>query len=242
MSDEKQLILGTSEIQALPEDPNDRLLMLAIQGNLDVEKLSQLIELKNRQEERQAKQEFDRNFAEMQRQFRPVARTKKTDKAKYAPIEELQKEYGPIIADHGFSYRWSEDSLSDGGLRVTLHISGYGHTADNHKDLPVYEPDKGTSTGKPIMNSLQAEGARSTYGRRYTFIAGFGLIIEDEDTDGNFDDGVAYSAYIRKMDEEKDQNQLLKLSREMYSQLKKEGDHHGAEVIMRAYNRRKGAL
>jgi hypothetical protein len=242
MSDEKQLVLGTSEIQSLPDDPNDRLLYLAIQGNLDTEKLEKLIALKNREEERQAKREFNQHFAAMQAQFRPVPRSKKGDKGMYAPVEDLQKVYGPIIADQGFSYRWSEETLEGDILRVILHISGYGHTENNHKDLPPYIPDKGSQSGKPIMNVLQAEGARSTYGRRYTFIAGFGLIIEDEDTDGNFDDGVAYAEYIRKLNEETDPTKLVALGREMYKQLKKEGDHKGAEIIAKAVTRRKGAV
>jgi hypothetical protein len=239
MSEEKQLVLGTSELAT--EHPTDRLIMLAIQGDADVVKLEKLIELKNREEARQAKREFDMHFAQMQAEFVPVARSKQGDKGKYAPIEALQKQYGPIIAGHGFAYRWSEETIDD-KLRVILHISGYGHTETNHKDLPFYEPDKGSQSGKPIMNPLQAEGTRSTYGQRYTFRAGFGLIIEDEDTDGSFDQGVAYAEYIRKLDDEQDPEKRRTLAAEMYRQLKKEGDHKGARVITNAYNRRKEAV
>lgn len=240
MSEEKQLILGHSDL-AVPDDPNDRLIMLAIQGDLDVTKLEQLIALKNREEERKAKREFDLHFAEMQQEFEPVGRTKNVDnKYKYAPVEALQKQYGPVISKHGFSYRWSEESVDD-KLRVWLHISGYGHTESNYKDLPHYEPDQ-TSAGKRIMNPLQAEGTRSTYGRRYTFIAGFGLIIEDEDTDGSFDEGVAYAEYIRKLDEVTDAQELHNVGVEMYRELKKEGDNKGAEIIARAVTRRKNTL
>lgn len=244
VKDGQQMELEVQEVAAveLPEDPNDRLIMLAIQGDADVDKLEKLIELKNKQEERDNKKEFDRNFAEMQAEFEPVARSKQGDKGKYAPVEALQKQYGATISAHGFSYKWSEDSQPEGVLRVILHISGYGHTETNHKDLPAYVPDKGGSSGKPIMNTLQAEGTRSTYGRRYTFISGFGLIIEDEDTDGSFDDGVEYAEYIRKMDEETDPAKLTKLARDMYHELKKEGNHKGAAIITKAYNSRKEGI
>ena len=226
----------------MPTDPNDKLIWLAIQGGAEVEKLEKLIELKNRQEERIAQAEFDKHFAEMQSKFEPVARGKQGDKGKYAPIEFLQKKYNDIIFEHGFSYHWSEEIVDDKTLRKYLHISGYGHTKTNHKDLPLYEPDKGSQSGKPIMNTLQAEGTRSTYGRRYTFIDGFGIIIEDEDTDGSFEDGVQYAEFIRKLDEITDQQKLAQTAREMYHQLRKEGDYKGAEIITKAYNRRKETL
>lgn len=219
------------KVPAVPENQNDKLLMLAIQGNLDVTKLEKLIELKNREEERKAKQEFDRHFAEMQKQFEAAQRTKKGYNYKYAPIEELQKQFGPLIAEHGFSYRWREEAI-EGGKRCIMKISGWGHSEENYFDIPDLE---GTSQ----MNNVQVRGAMSTYGRRYSFIAGFGLIIQDEDTDGSFEDGVAYAEFIRKLDEQTDIEALLKTGREMYSQLRKEKDFKGAEIIMKATTRRK---
>lgn len=243
MDEDKQIELTVEETALAPaERQTDMLIKLAVDKNLDLDKLERLIELKNREDERVAKREFDEHFAAMQREFKPVARSKDGDKAKYAPIEALQKEYGPVISNHGFSYRWSEESLENDGLRVVLHISGYGHTETNHKDLPKYEPDKGAQSGKPIMNILQAEGVRQTYGRRYTFIAGFGLIIEDEDTDGNFDEGVEYADYVRKLQEEADPKKLVALGRGMYSQLKKEGDMKGAMVIQKVTTKLKEQL
>ena len=247
MAEVEQMELEVVEEAAIqpmeaPTDPSDRLIWLAIQGNADVDKLEKLIELKNREEERANKKEFDLHFAEMQAEFAPVARSKQGDKSKYAPIEALQKQYGTSISKHHFSYRWSEESLPDGGLRVILTISGYGHSESNHKDLPVYEPDKGSSSGKPIMNAMQAEGVRSTYGRRYTFKDGFGISEEDEDTDGSFDDGVTYAEYIRKLNEETDPSKMVAIGREMYRELKKEGDYKGAEIIAKASTKRKELL
>ena len=242
MAETKQVAKTTPKTVAKPKDQNDSLIQMAIQKDLDVEKLKKLIELKNSQVALEAQRDFDQHFSVMQAEFAPVQRSKSVDgKYKYAPIESLQKQYGPIISAHGFSYSWSEETVEGGVLRVVMHISGYGHTRVNHKDLPAYEPDK-TSSGKAIMNPLQAEGTRTTYGHRYTFVSGFGLIIEDEDTDGTFDDGVEYAEYIRKLDEAQEPGKLRELAGEMYRQLKKEGDHRGAEIITKAYNRRKGDL
>ena len=222
----------------------DRLITMAVEGNADIEKLEKLIDLKNREEARMAREEYDRCFADMQSEFRPVARSKTGDKSKYAPLDSLQRGYGPIIAKHGFSYRWSEDTLDEGRLRVSLTISGHGHSQSNHKDLPAYEPDTGATSGKPIMNILQAEGTRSTYGHRYTFIAGFGLIIEDEDTDGvmKFDDGVKYGDYILRIDEETNLESLRELVKEYRKRLRDAGDERGVGVITKYYTNRKAEL
>lgn len=162
---------------------NEQIMLKAVESG-NVEALDRLLAMRAREEDRQARLEFERRFAEMQKEFAPVQRKKKGDKAKYVPLEVLQRTFNPIISKHGFSYRWDEESVGDGVLRSVLYISGYGHTVTTKKELPLYVPDKGGSSGKSIMNVLQAEGVRSTYGRRYTFVDGFGITIEDEDTDG----------------------------------------------------------
>lgn len=186
----------------------DPVIRLAMDPNVDPDKLQKVIDMFNAQKDRQAREEFSRHFADMQAEFEPVAKSKQGDKAKYAPLDALQKQFDPIIHKHGFSYRWNESTAENGRLRITLTVSGYGHSEQTEKELPPYEPDKGGSTGKPIMNTMQAEGVRSTYGYRYAYRAAFGLVIEDEDTDGSFEDGVKYGEYIKLVEESTDMDEL----------------------------------
>ncbi len=153
------------------------LLRLAVDKDLDVERLRQLIELRASEEARQAELAFDEHFAHMQAEFEAVKRSKQGFGYKYAPIEVLQSAYGPIIAKHGFSYRWREEVMPNGAKRCYMRISGWGHSDENFFDVPPLD-------GTDRMNPIQVAGAMSTYGRRYTFIAGFGVIVEDEDDDG----------------------------------------------------------
>lgn len=193
MSDGQQKLIKDIEEEPLVPVPKGKatdvataggdLIAMAINRDLDIDKLQALIAMKVAEEERQSKRTFDAKFAEMQAAFEPVRKAKQGDKAKYAPIEDLQKKYDPTIAAHGFSYTWNEEQLADGWIGITLLISGHGHTRTNSKAMPPYKPDT-TQSGKSIMNAMQAEGVRSSYGRRYTFISGFGLTIEGEDTDG----------------------------------------------------------
>ena len=219
------------------QSESGHLLQMAIDKDLDVDKLEKLIDLKVKEEERQCKRDFETHFSEMQKEFTPIKRDKKGDKGKYAPVDELQKKYGDIIASHGFSYTWNEENLDNGGLKTTMIISGYGHTRSNQKVLPFYEPDKGSQSGKAIMNVLQAEGTRSTYNYRYTFKAGFGITETDEDTDGQlfFADAVEYAEQITWLKTCQDREDLLSVFKRIVEDLKKNNDTIGKGILTAIY-------
>ena len=159
----------------------ERLLTAAVDKGLQLEALEKLIELKNKEEARQAKAEFARHFAIMQGELKPV---KKTHEAKkdgrtmytYATIEDILRENGPIIASHGFSYKWREEE-SEAGRRFICVVSGYGHTEETSFDTPKI-------SGTSMMNPIQVMASMSTYGRRYSLLLAFGILVEDEDDDG----------------------------------------------------------
>ncbi len=167
--------LEVSNQKSVQVNQEDLLMTKALEtGNIEV--LERFIALREREEQRQAKLAYNENFALMQAEFEAVHRTKSGHNYKYAPIETLQKAYAPAIAKYGFSYRWNEETIPT-GKRCTMVISGHGHSESNTFDIP---PISGTN----MMNPIQVMGTMSSYGRRYTFIAGFGVIIDDEDNDG----------------------------------------------------------
>ena len=158
----------------------DNLLQLAISKDLDIEKLRELIALKREEEAYQAKKEFDIHFAEMQKEFEPIGKTEQGYEFKYAPLGFMIEKYGPIISKHGFSFRWREEKIEN-GKRVYIVISGWGHMDQNtYFDVPIVTPTK-------RQNEIQVKGTMSSYGERYTFKAGFGIIEIADDTDGNFE-------------------------------------------------------
>lgn len=172
---------------ALHEDArSDLVRFVEMTKDLDVDKLEKFIALRTQDEERNAKREFERHFAELQGELSPIVKSKKAmngskEMYSYAPLDSLQSACGPLITKHGFSYSWREESKEGGIKRTILMISGYGHTRENY-----FDSDKISGTG--VQNAIQVAGAMSTYGRRYTFISGFGLIIEGEDSDGQISD------------------------------------------------------
>ena len=157
----------------------DRLLETVLaSGNIEV--LERYIALRKSEEERQARLVFEEHFAKMQAKLPVVTKRKDNggSKSKYAPIEDIQAQWDPIIREHGFSYSWREEVVPDfDGKRILLDIMGYGHTKSNWFDSPRID-------GNSAQNKIQVAGAMSTYGRRYTYVSGFGGRVEGEDSDG----------------------------------------------------------
>ncbi len=162
----------------LPALKEDQLLQMVLQGG-NIEVLEKFLDLREREESRSAAKEFDLHFAAMQAEFGAVGKNKKGYDYNYAPLEDLQKFFGPVISKHGFSYRWTEARAPE-GKTVTIIISGWGSSRENSFDVPFIKDPKYTKQ----MNDIQVMGTMSSYGQRYTFKAGFGLIIGGDDTDG----------------------------------------------------------
>ena len=224
-----------------PAEPT--IMSLAKDPNYPVEKLQMLIKMKNDEEDRQARIKFEEDFSELQKKFAPVKRTKKNNYtgSKYAPVDEMQRQYGQLITEAGFSYYWEDDYLENGSLKSTFCISKHGHTKRNSVLLPAYEPDKGRESGKSIMNPMQAEGTRLTYAHRYTMKAGLGVTEEDEDQDGNYtlEDGLTYAEEIMIIRGSKNLDELKANYRNMYQRVNGRKDKWGVEIIVREYEKKK---
>ena len=202
------------------------ILQEAVRAGSGIEVLEKLIALKNSEEDRECKKNFYANFAKMQQNLKPVKKRKDGSKTgdgvvafKYAPIEACQKENDPIISKWGFSYKWTEETIEK-TKRVRILISGHGYTdEDTFFDVPPLEATR-------LQNSIQAEGVRSGYGKRYTYVEGFGITIEGEDLVDTlkYEDGVAYSEQIQMIRECQDIDQLKAVWKNMdISALSKEG-------------------
>ena len=214
------------------EGSGDPVLDLARDPNVDPAKLQKIIDMYNAQQALAAKREFDTHFAAMQAAFEGVhaTRVKQGHNYKYAPLEVLTSTYGPLIAKHGFSYRWgAEKKLEDGGKQVALVISGWGHREEVTFDVPKID-------GTTQMNAVQVAGAMSTYGRRYSFLAGFGITVEDEDTDGTFGEGVRYGELLRVIAECRTLEDLKGQRTVIYQQLGE--DKRGREIVAKAIRKR----
>jgi len=217
----------------------------AMQNEKGLEIIERLTALKNREEDRACKKEFDFHFAEMQREFKLIPKDKDGSKTndgvvafKYAPIENYQAINGEAIAKHKFSYRWTEEPLENGVLRVRIHISGYGHTdSDTYTDVPVIQTNS-------LTTESQARNAQKGVGKRITYADGFGMITIGEDMYNSlsFEDGTTYADLEQRyaacitLESANATGQAIK------KELEEIGDKHGLEVNRKLYVRRKREL
>lgn len=163
-----------------PLSESNSLIRMAIDKDLDIEKLRILIDLRNREESRQAERLFEFHFSEMQKEYVPVYKTKDGPRKawKYAQLSDILLIYAPILTKHGFSYWWEEAETTEKTKTVTFFLSGYGHTRKVSITLPHADRND-------MINIIQARAITTEYGRRYTFKNLTGCIVADEeDTDG----------------------------------------------------------
>jgi len=161
----------------IPVSQTDKLIELAARPDFNPETLRQLIELKNLEEKRAAKKEFDIHFAEMQAQIPIIRKTKKNFTNYYAPLEEIIRICAPIMADHRFSYSFHQESLSENRVRIFSTISGYGYDKECYVDMNIIEVSTATNDNQDIMSA-------KSYGKRYALSDNLGLVFEGTDKDG----------------------------------------------------------
>ena len=162
---------------------------LALNPNVDVDKLEKLFELQDRLEQRRvqrhAEQLFNTAFSKMQAAIPEVAehgkiydKSGKNVVSTYALNEDIQKLFRPLLAAHGFSLSYKTEEVEGGkSLRITgflRHVGGHTETSEF-----VSPPDE-----SGYKNKIQGLGSTRAYGRRYTAFDLLNITTRGEDDDG----------------------------------------------------------
>lgn len=167
---------------------------LAQNPEVDVQKMTAILDMQERILNRNAEIAFNRDFAEMSMELPRIQKdgTVSYDKVKNQPekgqveafkfalYEDIDKVVRPILNKYGFSLSFTTAERSGGGLTVNgilAHKEGHSRTTS----LPLALDSSG---GK---NNLQAMGSSSSYGRRYAACILLNIITVDEDDNGNAD-------------------------------------------------------
>lgn len=170
----------------------DQLLTLAVDKNLDMDKLERLMEMKAAEEEKTAKSLFNVSMAKVQKIIEPIIADADNEHtgSRYAKLSKIVGTLAPIYAAEGFSVSFgtcdcgSEKLTSEGWFRITAELShAGGYTKSYFVDLPS---DIMGSGGK--VNKTQIHGTKSTitYARGILMGLMFNFTTSlDDDTDGN---------------------------------------------------------
>lgn len=172
--------LTTKQEQQTPA----QLIELAINKDLDLEKLSKLMEMKKQWDADQARKAFFSAMNEFQANVPEIRKAKKvgfeTQKGKteynYAPLADIVRQIKETCRECGLSYRWEiQDTATE--LKVTCLITH----VDGHTEVTTMTAGPDVSGSK---NAIQARGSAIEYLKRYTLIGALGLSTTDQDNDG----------------------------------------------------------
>lgn len=160
----------------------EKLIAMAIDKGLDVDKLERLVAMRREMKTEWAKEEYTKAKAAFQANCPTIQKTKivydkngQTIRYKYAPIESIVEQVKSLLAENGFSYSIGvkqEDALLIVSCNVTHKA---GHTESYSIPVPI--------GSEAYMSEVQKYGARITFAKRYAFMDAFGILTGDEDTD-----------------------------------------------------------
>lgn len=161
------------------------LIMAAVSGQADLEKVEKLLELQERWEKRQAEKAYNKAISDFKSNPPEIIketsvdfkseRTGQRTHYKYAALANVIEKVTPELSKHGLAISWR--TSMNGKVSVTCRIS---HELGHYEETTL-SADSDTSGSK---NPIQAMGSAITYMQRYTALALLGLACSDADDDG----------------------------------------------------------
>jgi len=171
---------GDASLQIAAE--SDALVRLAIDKNLDVDKLERIIALHNEAKAHAAKAAFFEAFKRLQSELPEIVKRRTVSKRdgggllyKFANLTDIVRVLRPLEQAHGFAHRF-EFAEEGGRLCVTCIVTHVdGHSERSTFTVPA-------TTGQNT-SAAQNAGIMQTYGMRYAIIGAYGITTADEDMD-----------------------------------------------------------
>lgn len=163
-----------------PSDPMMDMIGKAIATpDLPIERLTALMDMRERQMNKEAEQAFNQAFAAAMAEMPDVPKSGKNTHSKqtYSTLDDLIRTTRPVLAPYGLSLNWQTEANGNEYNVTAIVRHSMGHciktTLTGARD-----------TGKQ-MNALQGGGSTETYLKRYTGFSILGLSSGDEvDDDG----------------------------------------------------------
>lgn len=179
---------GTEETQVVQHTPSGTMTPMemvgrALEMGVSADILKQMMDLRDREEARNAKLSFTKAVADAKAELKPILKTRQVDYTpqgkdrvyyRHEDMAGIEEQVTPILSKHGLSYRYESDNGPDRPITITCvleHVDG--HSTRTPLSGP---PDSGA--GK---NSLQAIASTATYLQRYTLKLALGLSVSHDD-------------------------------------------------------------
>ena len=185
LEEEEQQALDEAPVEApsmtaLVESGPSRLLEMAIQQDLDIDKLERLMAMQERWNEQKAKEAFYDALAGFQKIVPVIEKSSRvsfgTTKYSFAPLPDIKAGIQGSLSECGLSYRW-EFADNAGQIDVTCIIT---HTSGHSEKTTMTAPADSSGSKNPV----QERASTITYLQRYTLIGALGLTTANQDDDG----------------------------------------------------------
>lgn len=151
---------------------------VVIDPELDMDRLSALLDVRERQLNKEAEQAFNAAFAAAMANMPDVPKSGKNKhtEQRYSTLDDLIRTTRPVLSEHGLSLNWETGILDDGRIRVKAIVRhALGHQISTEQ--------AGARDSGKAMNNLQGGGSTETYLKRYSGFALLGLASGDEAED-----------------------------------------------------------
>ena len=162
------------------------LLQMAVDKNLDIDKLERLMTMQKDWQAQKAKESFLEAISCFQADCPEIKRIRKVDyapknggrnvKYNFASLGDVEKQIKIPMLKWGLSKRW-EIKEENSELIVTCLVSH----RDGHTEMTAMRGKLDDSGSK---NSIQQSGSTITYLKRYSMLAALGISTADTDDDG----------------------------------------------------------
>jgi len=160
------------------------LMMKAVQGGMDLEKIQKMMDLQERWEANQARQSYTQSMADFKKNPPEIEKDKhvkfKTEKGiteyDHASLGNVTTKINAALSDHGLSAAWFTNQ-TEKGVSVTCRIT---HILGHYEETTLTAAND-QSGGK---NAIQALGSTISYLQRYSILSLTGLSTNDMDNDG----------------------------------------------------------
>ena len=160
------------------------MMMAAMQQGASLEQISQMMDLQERWEQREAEKAFNDSMAAFKAEAVEIIKRRAVDFTsqkgrthyKHAELSDVVEAVGPALSRHGFAWNWKTEQ-KDGTIRVTCILKH----RQGHSDSVALEADPDQSGNK---NSIQAIASTVTYLQRHTLKAITGVSEKGDDNDG----------------------------------------------------------
>jgi len=162
-----------------------QMLQMVVQQGADPTKMSQMMDLADRWEKKQAEKAYVSAMADFKLEVPAILKSKSVGYAtkggggnvgyKHATLADVCDAVIEDLAKFGFSHSWNLDQTN--GVKVTCVMK---HRDGHYEERSLQAPADATGS----KNAIQAIASTVTYLQRYTLLAILGLAAKDIDDDG----------------------------------------------------------